>query len=113
MQIKRYTSTSPNGTTVSAIIQGRSVSIRVRGAAATGLATADNYATVGTIKQIGSLLTKGQILKRIIVAKNLFGQLIVTTDGLIRIGYTFDSAGIAVNIPEGTAFYIEEAFLMQ
>ena len=113
MQVKRYTSTNPNGTTVTAIVQGRSVGIRVRGAATMGLATAENYATVGTIKQIGDLLTKGQILKRIVITKSIFGQLIITTDGVIRVGYTFDSAGAAVNIPEGMTFYIEESLVMQ
>lgn len=112
-EVKRYTSSNAaSGTTVTAIAQGRSVDIRVRGAAPNMLNTTSGYAEVGNIPEIGALLTSGSIIKRVIIDGNLIGQFIVEPNGTIKIGYTRDGVGTGVNINKNTTFYLEESFVM-
>ncbi len=112
---KRYTGFNSNaGTTVNAIVQGKVIGIRVRGTAPDALATKAAYVTVGTISALSSLMTKGNVIKYVNWGKFLFGQMqIEANTGAIKIGYTYNSAGEAVNVPANQAIYVDETIFLQ
>lgn len=112
---KRYTgSNSTTGTTVTALVQGKVVGIRVRGTTPNTLASSAGYVTVGTIQALTSLMTKGNVIKYAILCKGIMGQLLIdASTGQIRIGYTYDLTGEALNIASGKAFYIDETITLQ
>ena len=112
---KRYTgSNSTTGTTVTALVQGKVVGSRFRGTAPDALATKAAYVTVGTISALSSLMTKGNVIKYVNWGKFLFGQMqIEASTGAIKIGYTYNSAGEAINVPANQAIYVDETIFLQ
>ena len=113
--VKKYNSESQvNGFESTAIVQGNTVTFKIRGNAEQTLGTKDGYAYCGTFTQLKPLLTENTSkIKRIIVAPKIGGQLRYDPDtGYLRIGYTHDWTGEPVVIPAETAFYLEETFVL-
>lgn len=112
---KRYTnSNSATGTTVDVILKGKVVGIRIRGSVPQSISTQSGYITVGTISALSSLMTKGNVIKYVNWGKFLFGQMqIEASTGAIKIGYTYNSAGEAINVPANQAIYVDETIFLQ
>lgn len=115
LEVKTYSRTSEaNGFETTAFVQGNIVTFKVRGSAAVNLGTSDNYAGVGTFSQLASLITiPGARIKRIPITSAINGQMRFNTDTCqLQIGYTYNQDGGSVDIPLGTAFYLEETFIL-
>lgn len=115
MTVKKYTSESQaNGFESTALVQGNTVTFKIRGTATQSLGTSANYAHCGTFTQLKPLITENASkIKRITITPKLGGQLRFDYDtGFLRIGYTHDWTGTSAPIPEGTAFYLEETFVL-
>lgn len=112
---KVYTEKSQtNGFECQAVVEGHTVTFIVRGTAAVNLGTSDNYAFCGSFPQVKALVTVARPrIKRVIITPKIFGQLVYNHDtGYLRLGYTFDNNGSAIDIPKDTVFYLEETFVM-
>ena len=70
------------------------------------LGTSSTFAAVGTI---GRKL-EADIVKNVIVSKNINGVLKINTNGIVFIGFTTEN-GNAVNLTTGTAIFISETFI--
>ena len=99
---------------MNALVQGNVVGIRIRGTVPKAIATQSGYITVGTISALSSLMTKGNVIKYINWGKFLFGQMqIEASTGAIKIGYTYNLAGEAINVPANQAIYVDETIFLQ
>ena len=115
LAFKKYSSESQvNGFECTALVQGNTVMFKVRGSAATNLDTSDQYAYCGTFSQLKPLITdNSDHIKRVVITHKYIGQLRFDVDTCqLRMGYTFNYNGNAVDIPEGTNFYMEETFIL-
>ena len=115
MSVKVYSdSYGANGATVTAVIQGHSVGIKIRGAAAVELGTANAVAILGIIKELIPVFAQqSDIISRTVIATGIYGQLrIDRTTGAVAIGYTTNTSGIGCAIPKGTNFYIDTSFIL-
>ena len=115
LTVETYKSESKeNGFDSKAIVQGNNVTFKIRGTATQTLGTKDGYAYCGTFTQLKPLMTENDSkIKRAVIAPKIGGQLRFDPDtGYLRIGYTHDWSGNPVVIPEGTAFYLEETFVL-
>ena len=70
------------------------------------LGTSSTFAAIGTIGRTLEV----DIVKNVIVSKNINGFLKINTDGIVFIGFTTEN-GNAVNLTTGTAIYISETFI--
>lgn len=104
---------TPNGLTVTAIIQGNSIGLKIRGNVAQSLGTASDYAACGAIPQLVPLMTQS-IIKRVILFGTCQGQLYVESGtGLVKIGNTrLLTTGESCNIPAGVQIYVDEGFVV-
>lgn len=111
---KHYTSSnSATGTTVNVIVRNKVVGIRIRGTVPKAIATQSGYITVGTISALTSLMNS-TVIKYVNWGKFLFGQMqIEASTGAIKIGYTYNSAGDAINVPANQALYVDETIFLQ
>lgn len=115
LEVETYKSESKeNGFDSKAIVQGNNVTFKIRGTATQTLGTKDGYAYCGTFTQLKPLMTENDSkIKRVVIAPKIGGQIRFDPDtGFLRIGYTHDWSGNSVVIPEGTAFYLEETFVL-
>ncbi len=103
-----------NGFECTAIVCGNVVTFKVRGRTSIKLGTSSNYAHCAQFSELSPLIaSKSDRIKRVIINNKYFGQLRfdISTCNL-RIGYTFNNSGNAVDIPQDTDFYIEETFAL-
>lgn len=103
-----------NGFECTAIVCGNVVTFKVRGRTSIKLGTSSNYAHCAQFSELSPLIaSKSDRIKRVIINNMYFGQLRfdISTCNL-RIGYTFDNSGNAVDIPQDIDFYIEETFAL-
>lgn len=115
LTIKVYAADSEtNGFECWAVVDNHSVTFCVRGTAAVNLGTSENYAFCGSFSQLKSLITLNRSrIKRIEVTPTIKGQLRFDVDtGYLRLGYTYNNNGAAVDIPKDTIFYLEETFVI-
>ena len=115
LEVETYKSESKeNGFDSKAIVQGNNVTFKIRGTATQTLGTKDGYAYCGIFTQLKPLMTENDSkIKRVVIAPKIGGQIRFDPDtGFLRIGYTHDWSGNPVVIPEGTAFYLEETFVL-
>lgn len=103
-----------NGTECWAVVDNHTVTFCVRGTAVVNLGTSENYALLGTFSQLLPLVTLNRSrIKRIEVTSAIKGQLRFDVDtGYLRLGYTYNNNGAAVDIPKDTIFYLEETFVI-
>lgn len=103
-----------NGTECWAVVDNHTVTFCIRGTAAVNLGTSENYAFCGTFSQLLPLVTLNRSrIKRIEVTSAIKGQLrFDISTGQLRLGYTYNNSGAAVDIPKGTTFYLEETFVL-
>lgn len=111
---KHYTgSNSAAGTTVNVIVKGKIAGIRIRGTVPKAIATKEGYITVGTISALTSLMNS-TVIKYAILGKFLSGQIrIEASTGNVGIGYTYNQAGEAINVPANQAIYVDETIFLQ
>lgn len=111
---KQYTSSnSATGTTVNVIVRNKVVGIRIRGTVPKAIATQSGYITVGTISALTSLMNS-TVIKYAILGKFLSGQIrIEASTGNVGIGYTYNQAGEAINVPANQALYVDETIFLQ
>ena len=115
LTVKIYSNSyGANGATVTAVVQGHSVGIKIRGKAAVELGTATAAATLGTIKELIPVFSQqSSIISRAVIATGIYGQLrIDRTTGAVEVGYTSNTSGTGCPIPKGTEFYIDAAFIL-
>ena len=103
-----------NGFECWAVVDNHSVTFCVRGTAAVNLGTSENYAFCGSFSQLKSLITLNRSrIKRVEVTPTIKGQIRFDIDtGYLRLGYTYNNSGAAVDIPKDTIFYLEETFVI-
>ena len=103
-----------NGFESWAVVDNHTVTFCIRGTVATNLGTSDQYAYVASFPQLKSLITLNRLrIKRIEIMPTIKGQIRFEQDtGILRIGYTYNNSGLSVDIPEGTALYLEETFVL-
>ena len=113
--VKTYKSESEvNGFECTAIAQGNVVTFKVRGTAATNLGTNNQYAYCGTFSKLKPLISENaDHIKRAVITHQYLGQLRFDVGTCqLRMGYTFNYNGNAVDVPKGTTFYLEETFVL-
>ena len=103
-----------NGFECWAVVDNHSVTFCVRGTAAVNLGTSENYAFCGSFAQLKSLVTLNRSrIKRVEITPTIKGQIRFDIDtGYLRLGYTYNNSGVAVDIPKDTVFYLEETFVI-
>lgn len=103
-----------NGFESWAVVNNRTVTFCVRGTITTNLGTSDQYALIASFPELKNLITLNRPrIKRIEITSDIKGMIRFENDSaVLRLGYTFDTSGKAVDIPEGTILYLEETLVL-
>lgn len=93
---------------------GNNLAVRITGTTLIALGTSNQYSRIGTSSKIKDLSSDNvPVVKRTYITNNIYGQVVIDkSTGDVKIGYTRSINGETVNIPEGTAIYVSETYVL-